>query len=81
VGSHAWQRFKRSKGVKLTGILEYNPQTNNEHLHRPPCSRHVVAKGGGRGGAAREKHRTPPSWLAPNLTTATSRSRLVGVRL
>jgi hypothetical protein len=29
--SHAWQRFKRSKGVKLNGILECNFLSKNAH--------------------------------------------------
>jgi hypothetical protein len=29
--SDAWQRFKRSKGVKLNGILERNFLPKNEH--------------------------------------------------
>jgi hypothetical protein len=29
--SHAWQRFKRSKGVKLNGILECNFLSENAH--------------------------------------------------
>jgi hypothetical protein len=29
--AHAWQRFKQSKGVKLNGILECKPLSENAH--------------------------------------------------